>query len=132
MKSQKKINTEKQWLLFYNIMNARSTEENIHVSEISGKKLYGEINSCWFHHILPKSKYPELRYCMANIIMLTTEEHDAVERGQYFKEVEDRKIALQEDYDYYVEETKKYVEEVLNPIYEHAVKNTAFFKQNQH
>lgn len=127
-KSVKKINSEKQWLFFYYVMTERASLDGSRVSEVSGKKLYGEINSTWFHHILPKSTYPELRYCMANIIMLTSDEHNEVENGKYFKEVEDRKIELQKDYDYYVEETKFYVENLLNPMYEHAVKNTVFFK----
>ena len=126
-KSIKKINSEKQWLFFYNILNDRGRE-----SEISGKKLYGEINSTWFHHILPKSKYPELRYCEENIIVLTSDEHYEVENGKYYKEVEDRKTKLQKDFDEYVEDTKFYVENLLNPMYEHAVKNSVFFKQNQH
>ena len=126
-KSVKKINNEKQWLFFYHILNDRGRE-----SEISGKKLYGDINSTWFHHILPKSSYPELRFCEENIIILTSDEHNEVENGKYYKEVEDRKTKLQKEYDEHVEDTEFYVENLLNPMYEHAVKNTVFFKQNQH
>lgn len=121
-KSVKKINTEKQWLFFYHILNNRGRE-----SEVSGKKLYGEINSTWFHHILPKSSYPELRFCGENIIILTSDEHNEVENGKYYKEVEDRKTKLQKEYDEHVEDTEFYVENLLNPMYEHAVKNTVFF-----
>ena len=122
-KSQKKINSEKQWLFFYFILTQRGKE-----SEISGTKLYGEINSTWFHHILPKSKYPELRYCMDNIIVLTSDEHHAVENGKDYEEIERRKKNIQIRYDELVEETKFYIENLLNPSYEHAVKNTVFFK----
>lgn len=128
-KSQKKINSEKQWLFFYNIMTERATIDDIHVSELSGKKLYGEINSTWFHHILPKSKYPELRYCRENIIMLTFDEHNAVENGTIYEEVERRKADIQKRYDELVEETEFYVENLLNPLYEHAIKKTTFFKE---
>lgn len=123
-KSQKKINVEKQWLLFYLILQIRGRE-----SEVSQTPLYGDINSTWFHHILPKSRYPELRYCVDNIIVLTSDEHSAVESGKDYEEIEKRKIDLQTRYDDLVEETKDYVENYLNPIYEHTVKNTLFFKQ---
>lgn len=126
-KSQKKINVEKQWLFFYLILQTRGKE-----SEITHKPLYGEISSTWFHHILPKSKYPELRYCVENIIILTPDEHNSVENGTHYDEVAKRKIDLQERYEELVEETKDYVENYLDPIYEHTVKNTLFFKQNQH
>lgn len=131
-KSEKKINTEKQWLFFYEIMVERAEIEGVHVSEISGKRLYGEINSTWFHHILPKSKYPELRYCRENIIMLTSEEHNEVENGKEYEKVEKRKADIQERYHELVEETEFYVKNLLNPIYEHAVKNTTMFSKNQH
>jgi len=128
MKSQKKINSEKQWLFFYFILQSKGKE-----SEVAPyKPLYGELNSCWFHHILPKSKYPELRYCPDNIIILTPEEHNAVENGKIYEEVENRKDELLRTYDEKVEETDKYIKEYLNPMYEHAIKNTTFFKQNQH
>lgn len=121
-KSQKKINAEKQWAFFYLILQLRGK-----VSEVSDKKLYGEINSTWFHHILPKSKYPELRYCADNIIILTSDEHNAVENGTYFEEVEKRKIDIQTRYDQLVEETEDYVENYLNPMYEHMIKNKYLF-----
>lgn len=123
-KSLKKINSEKQWLFFYLILQTRDK-----VSEVSGKKLYGEINSTWFHHILPKSKYPELRYCIDNIIILTTDEHNAVEHGKEFEEIEKRKADIQKRYEELVEETKDYIENYLNPIYEHTIKNTDFYKK---
>lgn len=122
-KSQKKINSEKQWLFFYFILTQRGNE-----SELSSIKLNGEINSTWFHHILPKSKYPELRYCIDNIIVLTGDEHNAIENGKYYEEIERRKKDIQLRYDELVEETKFYIENLLNPSYEHAIKNTVFFK----
>lgn len=125
-KSQKKINSEKQWLFFYLILQNKGKE-----SEVSYKPLYGDLNSCWFHHILPKSKYPELRYCPDNIIMLTPEEHEEVEKGKIYDEVENRKESIIFNYKEKVEETNKYIKEYLDPMYEHA-KTTKFFKQNQH
>lgn len=52
-----------------------------HVSEISGKKIYGEPKSIYFHHILPKSIYPLAALDEENIIILTFEEHQKVENN---------------------------------------------------
>lgn len=122
-KSQKQINSEKQRLFFYMILNVRGP-----YSEYTGRRLYGEINSCWFHHIFPKKSYPELRFCQDNIIMLTADEHHAVESGHDNKEVIRRKKDIIERYPELVKETEEYLETILNPAYEHAVKNTTFFK----
>jgi hypothetical protein len=54
-----------------------------HVSEISGKSLGNEPLSIFFHHILPKEKYPEARLDEENIVLLTLEEHDNVEKDMY-------------------------------------------------
>jgi hypothetical protein len=54
-----------------------------HVSEISGKSLGGEPLTVFFHHILPKDKYPQAQYDEENIILLTLEEHDTVEANMY-------------------------------------------------
>jgi hypothetical protein len=121
----RKENTEKQWLLFYTLLQTRSKE-----SEISNTPLYGELNSTWFHHILPKSKYPELRFCPENIIIVTFDEHTEIESGKYFDEVEKRKQQIVENYNDLVESTKTYLTEFLNPIYEHAKHHTDFFKRN--
>ena len=120
--SVKQQNVQKQWLFFYFLLQNRGRE-----SEVSNTKLYGEINSTWFHHILPKSKYPLLRYCPENIIILTGDEHHAVENGTYYEEVEKRKIDLLERYDELVEDTEHYIKEYLEPMYEHAL-TTNFFK----
>lgn len=50
-----------------------------HVSEISGTYLGREPLSIYFHHILPKEKYPQARYDEENIILLTLDEHSNVE-----------------------------------------------------
>ena len=122
-KSVKKINKEKQDLFFYMLLGERGP-----YSEETGKKLYGEITSCWFHHILPKSKYPELRYCHENVILLTSDEHNSVENGKELKEVEKRKLYILEHYEDLKKETSEYIETILNPAYDHAIKNTTFFK----
>jgi hypothetical protein len=124
--SKKNIeNNEKQWLFFYTLLQAKGK-----FSEISGDPLYGELNSTWFHHIYPKSKYPNLRYCPENIIIVTPDEHNAIELGQSFPELEKRKKNIAEKYDILIEDTKEYLNEYLNPIYEHVKSKTNFFKKS--
>lgn len=122
--SKRKQNNELQWLFFYTLLQTREKE-----SEISGKPLIGELNSTWFHHILPKSKHPELRYCSENIIIVTFDEHTEIESGIEYPEVRKRKQYLLENYDELVETTKTYLHEFLHPIYEHAKTKTNFFKR---
>lgn len=70
-------------------------KERKHYSEVSGDYLGGEALSTFFHHILPKSKYPELEYDKSNIILLTLDEHTDVESCMYkFEEVNRRRIEL--------------------------------------
>ena len=70
-------------------------KERKHYSEVSGDYLGGEALSTFFHHILPKSKYPELQYDKSNIILLTLPEHESVENDIYrFEEVNKRRIEL--------------------------------------
>lgn len=70
-------------------------KERKHYSEVSGDYLGGEALSTFFHHILPKSKYPDLEYDKSNIILLTLDEHTDVESCMYkFEEVNKRRIEL--------------------------------------
>jgi len=74
--------------------------EREHKSEVSGRWLGKEALSTFFHHILPKSKYPEAIFDPENIIMLTFEEHQKVENDPtFFKEVNERREKLREKYD---------------------------------
>lgn len=50
-------------------------------SEVSGKWLGNEPNWACVHHLLPKSKYPVIRYADWNVILLTIDEHAATENG---------------------------------------------------
>ena len=58
-------------------------KERKHYSELSGIYLGTEAMSTFFHHILPKEKYPELAYDKSNIILLTLDEHTNVENDIY-------------------------------------------------
>lgn len=68
----------KDHLVFKEIWNERK-----HISEISGDYLGKEALSVYFHHILPKNKYPQIRLDKENIILLTTDEHANVESDIY-------------------------------------------------
>lgn len=66
----------------------------VHKSEVSGIVL-GRFNLMYFHHILPKSKYPDLRYDPDNIIVLHPDEHSIVEGDMYrYEEVNRRRELL--------------------------------------
>ncbi len=73
-----KSQPNKDHLLFKQIWNKRS-----HKSEVSGTYLGKEALSVYFHHILPKSKYPQFRNLEENIILLTADEHANVESDIY-------------------------------------------------
>lgn len=71
-----------------------------HKSEISGTHLGSQALSTFFHHILPKNKYPEAALDEENIILLTWEEHDQVESDMYrFEEVNKRREQLKRKYE---------------------------------
>jgi hypothetical protein len=71
-----------------------------HKSEISGTYLGSEALSTYFHHILPKSKYPEACLDEENIILLTWEEHDQVEMDPTrYEEVNKRREQLKQKYE---------------------------------
>jgi hypothetical protein len=71
-----------------------------HLSEISGLPLIGEPLSVYFHHILPKEKYPQAALDEENIILLTLDEHTNVESDMYrYEEVNKRREQLKQKYE---------------------------------
>lgn len=71
-----------------------------HYSEVSGVYLGKEPMSTYFHHILPKEKYPEACLDEENIILLTLEEHSNVENDIYrYEEVNKRRNHLLTKYE---------------------------------
>jgi hypothetical protein len=69
--------------------------ERKHYSEVSGDYLGKEPLSTFFHHILPKEKYPDEAYDKSNIILLTLDEHTNVEADMYrYEEVNKRREQL--------------------------------------
>jgi len=71
-----------------------------HYSEVSGAYLGSEAMSTYFHHILPKEKYPDACFDEENIILLTLEEHSNVENDMYrYEEVNKRRNHLLTKYE---------------------------------
>ena len=71
-----------------------------HHSEVSGRWLGKEPLTVFFHHILPKEKYPEASLDEQNIILLTLEEHEQVEMDMYrYEEVNERRKVLKHKYE---------------------------------
>lgn len=69
--------------------------ERPHRSEVSGTWLGHEGLSTFFHHILPKSRFPALRYEKENIILLTFQEHNQVEsHPEFYPEINRRRDEL--------------------------------------
>jgi hypothetical protein len=74
-------------------------KKRLHLSEVSGLPLIGEPLSVYFHHILPKSKYPQACLDEENIILLTWEEHDQVEMDMYrYEDINNRREQLKQKY----------------------------------
>ena len=70
-----------------------------HRSEVSNTYLGTEALSTYFHHILPKNKYPDIRLDEENIIFLTVDEHANVEADIYkYDEVNKRRNHLLKKY----------------------------------
>ena len=62
-----------------------------HYSEVSAAYLGKQPLSTYFHHILPKEKYPQACLDEENIILLTLEEHSNVENDIYKYEIINKK-----------------------------------------
>jgi len=72
-----------------------------HKSEVSGIYLGSEPMSTYFHHILPKEKYPDACLDEENIVLLSLEEHSNVENDMYkYEEVNKRREQLKIKYEY--------------------------------
>ena len=69
-------------------------------SEVSGDYLVGAVSTVFFHHILPKEKYPQAALDEENIILLTWQEHDQVETDPTrYEEVNKRREQLKQKYE---------------------------------
>jgi hypothetical protein len=87
---EKKIQTHKMFEFFIDIWKIKP-----HKSEISGEYLGKEPLSVYFHHILPKNKYPEACFDEENIVILSLLEHEQVESDMYrYEEINNRRKKL--------------------------------------
>ena len=70
-----------------------------HKSEVSGTYLGKEPLSIYFHHILPKEKYPQAEFDEDNIVLVTLDEHTNLENDMYkYEEVNKRRELLKIKY----------------------------------
>lgn len=100
-KEKKKLN-EIMLSVFMDIWHKRR-----HYSEISGRWLGKEPLTIFFHHILPKSKYPDAMFDEENIILLTVDEHGKVENDPvFYEEINRRREKLKLKYDRRTKESK--------------------------
>lgn len=87
---ERKAELDKQWKFFYEIWSERP-----HRSEVSGRPIFGEPLSIYFHHIFPKTKFPDMKFDKDNIIILTFEEHQQVEANPFiFEELNKKRESL--------------------------------------
>jgi hypothetical protein len=74
-------------------------KKKLHYSEVSMDYLGKEPLSVFFHHILPKEKYPQAAFDEENIILLTLDEHTNVESDMYrYEEVNKKREQLKKKY----------------------------------
>lgn len=75
-------------------------KKRLHYSQVSMDYLGKEPLSIFFHHILPKEKYPQAALDEENIILLTLDEHTNVENDMYkYEEINKKREKLKQKYD---------------------------------
>lgn len=93
-KKLKTENTKKLHEWFYEIW-----KNEPHFSELSGLPLGSSFSTCYYHHILPKSRYKEAEFDRENIIILTFAEHQEVESNPTkFEKINIMREKLKEKY----------------------------------
>lgn len=99
VKSIEKVETQRKSITEMHKFFLIIWEKRPHISEISGDWLGKEASTLFFHHILPKSKYPQFKLSEENIILLTPNEHQNVEQDIYrYEEINRRREELLEKY----------------------------------
>lgn len=74
-------------------------ENEPHYSEISNKWLGNENNTCFWHHLYPKSTYPEYEFDRDNIIRLTANEHTECEANPIkFEIINEKRAYIKQKY----------------------------------
>ncbi len=82
-KSEKVIRQISELRAFFN----KIWQKKLHYSEVSMDYLGKEPLTVFFHHILPKEKYPQAMFDEENIVLLTLDEHTNVENDMYKYEI---------------------------------------------
>jgi len=82
-KSDKEIQKISELREFFN----KIWKKKLHYSEVSMDYLGKEPLTVFFHHILPKEKYPQAMFDEENIVLLTLDEHTNVENDMYRYEI---------------------------------------------
>jgi 5-methylcytosine-specific restriction endonuclease McrA len=78
LKRKKKNSNKERWakdVSFYKELWEKSNKK----CQVTGTYLGLEPLTTYFHHCLPKSKYPQYRWCPWNIMILHPQVHDQVE-----------------------------------------------------
>lgn len=55
--------------------------EREHIDFETGEPIYGEPLTLYFHHCLPKKKYPKLRHAKENIVLISWQTHTKAENN---------------------------------------------------
>ena len=75
-------------------------KKRLHYSQVSMDYLGKEPLSVFFHHILPKEKYPQAALDEENIILLTLDEHTNVKNDMYkYEEINKKREQLKQKYE---------------------------------
>jgi len=70
------------------------------ISEVSGDLIGWKFSTLYYHHILPKNKYPEFEFLEENIAILTPEEHQKIEAKTYkYESINKKREELLKKYD---------------------------------
>ena len=78
-KREKAKLTQEDFLFYQGIW-----EEREHIDFETGEFIPGEALNLYFHHVLPKSKYPEYRHEKWNIVLVTWDTHSKAETNLDF------------------------------------------------
>lgn len=68
--------------------------ERPHIDFETEEPIYGEPLTLYFHHVLPKSEYPEFRYCKWNIVLVSWDTHAQAEAHCKLPKIEEYKKQL--------------------------------------
>ena len=73
--------------------------KRLHLCAVTNQNLGSEPNSMYFHHILPKSKYPQFEFNEENIVLLHPHIHASVELDMYkYEEINKLREAFRKKY----------------------------------